>query len=177
MLRRCVWSRNIKNGCSIYIYDISRLRVKNVLSYTSTPPICLNSMHKDIFTFTSSGDYDQAVTNIIVLNVPYSCYFDCLHTSGLGISDEHICDRGEEIAERILAGNVCIPRILAWENCVGRTFCLQYLRRHCIKWLSRNTNKMQLCNRIYYSKVYWRLNMFRAAHRSSSGALNCVCSL
>ena len=27
--------------------------------------------------------------------------------------------------------------------------------------LSRNTNKMQLCNRIYYSKVYWRLNMFR----------------
>ena len=36
VLRRCVWSRNIKNGCSIYIYiyiyiyDISRLRVKNV---------------------------------------------------------------------------------------------------------------------------------------------------
>ena len=42
---------------------------------------------------------------------------------------------------------------------------------------TRNTNKMQLCNRIYYSKVYWRLNMFRAAHRSSSGALNFVCSL
>jgi len=36
---------------------------------------------------------------------------------------------------------------------------------------------MQLCNRIYYSIVYWRLNMFRAAHRSSSGALNCICSL
>jgi hypothetical protein len=33
------------------------------------------------------------------------------------------------------------------------------------------------CNRIYYSKVYRRLNMFRAAHRSSSGALNCICSL
>jgi len=32
VLRRCVWSRNIKNGCSIYIYiyDISRLRVKNL---------------------------------------------------------------------------------------------------------------------------------------------------
>jgi hypothetical protein len=28
--------------------------------------------------------------------------------------------------------------------------------------LSRNTNKKELCNRIYYSKVYWRLNMFRA---------------
>ena len=42
---------------------------------------------------------------------------------------------------------------------------------------SGNNNKMQLCNRIYYSKVYWRLNMFRAVHRSSSGALHCVCSL
>jgi hypothetical protein len=42
---------------------------------------------------------------------------------------------------------------------------------------NRYTNKMQFCNRIYYSKVYWRLNVFRAAHRSSSGALNCVCSL
>ena len=31
---------------------------------------------------------------------------------------------------------------------------------------SGNNNKMQLCNRIYYSKVYWRLNMFRAARRS-----------
>jgi len=30
LLRRCVWSRNIKNRCSIYIYiyDISTLRVK-----------------------------------------------------------------------------------------------------------------------------------------------------
>jgi len=43
--------------------------------------------------------------------------------------------------------------------------------------LSRNTNKMQLCYRIYYSKVFLRLNMFRGAHRSSSGALNCICSL
>jgi hypothetical protein len=43
-------------------------------------------------------------------------------------------------------------------------------------WLSRNTNKMHLCNRIYYSKVCWRLNMFRSAHRSSSGAINCICS-
>jgi hypothetical protein len=44
-------------------------------------------------------------------------------------------------------------------------------------FVTRNTNKMQLCNWIYYSKVYWRLNMFRAAHRSSSGALNCICGL
>jgi len=33
------------------------------------------------------------------------------------------------------------------------------------------TNKMQPCNRIYYSTVHCRLNMFRAAYRSSSGAL------
>ena len=33
------------------------------------------------------------------------------------------------------------------------------------------TNKMQPCNRICYSTVHWRLNMFRAAYRSSSGAL------
>jgi len=33
------------------------------------------------------------------------------------------------------------------------------------------TNKMQLCNRIYYSTVHWRLNMFRAAYHSSSEAL------
>ena len=26
-------------------------------------------------------------------------------------------------------------------------------------------------------KCFWKLNMFRAAHRSSSGALNCICSL
>jgi hypothetical protein len=45
------------------------------------------------------------------------------------------------------------------------------------RWRSRNTNMMQICNRIYYSKVYWSLNKFRAAHRSSSGALNCICSL
>ena len=33
-MRRCVWSRNIKNGCSIYIYDISRLRVKHQATST-----------------------------------------------------------------------------------------------------------------------------------------------
>jgi hypothetical protein len=32
------------------------------------------------------------------------------------------------------------------------------------------TNKMQPCTRIYYSNVYQLLNMFRATHRSSSGA-------
>jgi hypothetical protein len=40
--------------------------------------------------------------------------------------------------------------------------------------LSRNNNKMQLGNRIYYSKIYWRLKMLRTAHRSSSGALKYI---
>jgi len=47
-------------------------------------------MHRDIFIFTDPGSYDQRVTNTIVLKVSYSCCFDCLHTNGLGISDEHI---------------------------------------------------------------------------------------
>ena len=33
------------------------------------------------------------------------------------------------------------------------------------------TNKMQPCNRIYYPTIHWRLKMFPAAYRSSSGAL------
>jgi len=33
VLRRCVWSRNIKNRCSIYIYDISSLRVNDDKTY------------------------------------------------------------------------------------------------------------------------------------------------
>jgi hypothetical protein len=43
--------------------------------------------------------------------------------------------------------------------------------------LSKNTNKMQLCNRIYYSKVFYSFSTFRAAYRSSSEALNRICSL
>jgi hypothetical protein len=39
------------------------------------------------------------------------------------------------------------------------------------------TNRMQPCNKIDYSKIYWRLSMFWAAHRSSSGSPNCICSL
>jgi len=39
------------------------------------------------------------------------------------------------------------------------------------------TNKMKPCNWIYYSKVYWNINMFQAAYRSLSRSLNCICSL
>ena len=86
-MRRCVWSRNIKNWCSIYIciyiyiYDISSLRV---------------NIHGSVYRNMKSVEI---------------------------------------------------------------------------------TNKMQPCNRIYYSKIYWRHNMPRTAHRPSSGAPNCICSL
>ena len=54
-----------------------------------------------------------------------------------------------------------------------------WIRNHCIIYKSGTllnnsveiTNKMQHCIRIYYSTVHWRLNMFRAAYRSSSRAL------
>ena len=53
------------------------------------------------------------------------------------------------------------------------------LINHCKQWWQsvEITDKMQPCNRIYYSNIYWSLNMFRAAYRSSSGALNCMCIL
>jgi len=44
-------------------------------------------------------------------------------------------------------------------------------------WPAEITNKMQPCNIIYYSKIYWRLNIFPVAYRSSSGAPICICSL
>jgi hypothetical protein len=64
-----------------------------------------------------------------------------------------------------------------FHTCVNSFVFVQQVLNSLISLLSRNTNKMQLCNRTYYSKVYWRQNMFRTAHRSSSGALNCICSL
>jgi len=41
----------------------------------------------------------------------------------------------------------------------------------CLNRLRHRVPPKQHCNRIYYSTVHWRLNMFRAAYRSSSGAL------
>jgi hypothetical protein len=67
----------------------------------------------------------------------------------------------------------CSPIIRSANNCIYN----MWLSHRTATYFSRNTNNMQFCNKIYYSKVYWRLNMFRAAHRSSSGALNCICSL
>ena len=57
MLRRCVWSRNIKNGCSIYIYiyDISHLRVNFLLlhSWSIQPDdgCCVQPQHVTIYDY------------------------------------------------------------------------------------------------------------------------------
>jgi len=45
VLRRRVWSRNIKNGCSIYIYDISRLRVNLNVQVKCMEPVCSNKCY------------------------------------------------------------------------------------------------------------------------------------
>jgi len=49
VLRRCVWSRNIKNRCSIYIYNVRLLRVKAKETVRATfpdTPSNVNSLHR-----------------------------------------------------------------------------------------------------------------------------------
>jgi len=58
-------------------------------------------------------------------------------------------------------------RTIFVNNQLDARFFFTYVYFHSVEI----TNKMQPCNRIYYSTVHWRLNMFRAAYRSSSGAL------
>jgi len=68
VLRRCVWSRNIKNGCSIYIYDISRLRVKqNLLDSSLTDKVELKGSKQNIPTVTSSTTNPTLKTQSYVL--------------------------------------------------------------------------------------------------------------
>jgi hypothetical protein len=66
------------------------------------------------------------------------------------------------------------PRSWLWRYCLVGCEAVSLGASQRYQTLYRSgeiTNKMQPCNRIYYSTVYWRLNMFRGAHRSSSGAL------
>jgi hypothetical protein len=60
LLRRCVWSRNIKNRCSIYIYDISSLRVK-LWDYFSTHR-CRSSPAARLVAQCFSPTFETAVT-------------------------------------------------------------------------------------------------------------------
>jgi hypothetical protein len=73
-------------------------------------------------------------------------------------------------------------QLISVAACISAVFDLPFVSYmqtsddRCI-WISRNNQQDANCNRTYYSNVYWRLNMFRAAHCSSPGALNCICSL
>jgi hypothetical protein len=48
---------------------------------------------------------------------------------------------------------------------------LIFMDPYIIIWLRRNNQQDATFNWIYYSTLHWRLNMFRAEYRSSSGAL------
>ena len=105
-------------------------------------------------------------TRQFVIAPPCGCASQCLR---LVVRTVEIClIKKKELLKMKIIGRVFAAVILP---CVLSAWFTTVLM------LSRSTNKMQLCNRIYYSKVYWRRNMFRAAHRSSSGVLNCICSL
>ena len=64
-------------------------------------------------------------------------------------------------------------RIFCLRNCIRKSRRKRKTGEHQVSQYDsvEITNKMQPCNRIYYSTVLWQLNMFRAAYRSSSGAL------
>ena len=51
---------------------------------------------------------------------------------------------------------------------------LIFMVSYIVVWTVEITNKMQPCNSIYYSKIYWRLNMFRAACLSHHQELQTV---
>ena len=101
--------------------------------------------------------------------------FDCKYFYFLALRQVHSLFQIQFYTERDLVQFPVSSRFLKVIPKAAYAFVLVFLT--ILSSLSRNTNKMQLCNRIYYSKVYLRPNMFRAAHRSSSEALNCICSL
>ena len=92
-------------------------------------------------------------------------------------------------AVRPVTPNICVKRVTSSLWCLEASSCTLWrnvekfgilphtLFMFCFVlmintiWLSRNNQQDAACNRIYCSKVYWRLNMFLAAHRSSPGAL------
>jgi hypothetical protein len=84
--------------------------------------------------------------------------------------------------DSLILYNVIFSSSSSSSSCSGRIrfdscFCYFFLILLSFLLTQKKYQQDATCNRIYYSKVYWRLNIFRAPHRSSSGALNCICSL
>ena len=81
VLRRCVWSRNIKNGCSIYIYiyiyiyDIRSLKVNNNGPY---------GLYRTLVP--TSGRGKHKIVLVIVWLVIRGCYGNFLYSSDISCS-------------------------------------------------------------------------------------------
>ena len=80
MLRRRVWSRNIKNRCSIYIYNVRLLRVNELLGFVTT-----GFIESRLFTFTQVTDFRRNLLSPTILVEEHFSYTQgnilcpCLH--------------------------------------------------------------------------------------------------
>jgi len=182
VLRRCVWSRNIKNGCSIYIYDISHLRVKfETAKYFCTlgrlPRVVFGRLqclwlHTIQTQIQTSVTFEMTKSLFGRSKMVRNLYLRKTVWRRLVVQQLHFC--------KLDAVHIFHLLLLATHGGTLRRIWIRHFlgtfgsTKIVPKWKYQQD---AACNRIYYCKVYWRLNMFRATHRSSSGALNCICSL
>ena len=151
------------------VIAISNLRVKYDLFYSGEiaeglPPFGLPPFRTVSHNVSQSFVDMASIYGTTVLSIPFVSFLETVSTAKAFC--KYMC---LQIAIVVRSLFIILSSVLRLD--------LIFMDPCIVVWLSRNSNKMQLCNRIYYSKVYWRLNMFRAAHRSLSGALNCICSL
>jgi hypothetical protein len=85
VLRHCVWSRNIKNRCSIYIYDTSNLRVKiwYVKFQNMIKLIQQKSIHENVVTFVgyhtqTTQRYKQCTIYLIYITWRWNNVYDII---------------------------------------------------------------------------------------------------
>ena len=126
MLRCCVWSRNIKNGCSIYIYDISHLRVNfpfaeyciccgttSVHSSCTLLRISVGNRKKTTISTVQSGLLlelnDSRTTAVILLR------FHCLRKD-IGYSRSVLLRLSEPSHNYIPAIEFCWKQITVWHE-------------------------------------------------------------
>ena len=125
VLRRCVWSRNIKNGCSIYIYDISRLRVK-VLNCGDTTRRRITFPYKRDVPSSSSWCHPSGAKKFVNISRTYG---KSLHpTFGDGISWARLLDaEGLTLTlihiSAVLINGGCEPHRVLWRCTLGAPTC------------------------------------------------------
>ena len=138
----------------------------------ATKPICRTTWHLTLFAWSVEGNVSYIVTSLFFVLLS-ACILNSRNEGYTVIKFYIYVSLSSFMSTLYVEGWATFTRQCYTKNCVLFDIHGSVHRR----LLNRNTNNMQLCNRIYYSKFYWRLNMFRAAHRSSLGALNCICSL